>query len=162
MGVVGQSNKSTVMTLLFSLFSLQPSLSSTSSVTSLSSGLVLGPVRTAAMQPPPRTGPPGASGPPPAGVGPNAFRRTRPHKHTGAAVMAGLPAQPMTDPFAFGRQAPPPMATGGHPPPPNSSPLPLQAPPPGMYHQAGMGQGLHQPQPLDSDSKLSPCASCFH
>uniref|UniRef100_A0A674E226 Protein transport protein sec16 n=1 Tax=Salmo trutta TaxID=8032 RepID=A0A674E226_SALTR len=138
------------MTLLFSLFSLQPSLSSTSSVTSLSSGLVLGPVRTAAMQPPPRTGPPGASGPPPAGVGPNAFRRTRPHKHTGAAVMAGLPAQPMTDPFAFGRQAPPPMATGGLPPPPNSSPLPLQAPPPGMYHQAGMGQGLHQPQPLDS------------
>uniref|UniRef100_A0A674E1I3 Protein transport protein sec16 n=1 Tax=Salmo trutta TaxID=8032 RepID=A0A674E1I3_SALTR len=102
------------------------------------------------MQPPPRTGPPGASGPPPAGVGPNAFRRTRPHKHTGAAVMAGLPAQPMTDPFAFGRQAPPPMATGGLPPPPNSSPLPLQAPPPGMYHQAGMGQGLHQPQPLDS------------
>ncbi|CDQ84761.1 unnamed protein product, partial [Oncorhynchus mykiss] len=148
-GVVGQSNKSTVMTLLFSLFSLQPSLSSTSSVTSLSSGLVLGPVRTAAMQPPPRTGPPGASGPPPAGVGPNAFRRTRPHKHTGAAVMAGLPAQPMTDPFAFGRQAPPPMATG-HLPPPNSSPLPLQALPPGMYHQAGMGQGLHQPQPLDS------------
>ncbi|XP_071009563.1 protein transport protein Sec16A isoform X11 [Oncorhynchus clarkii lewisi] len=101
------------------------------------------------MQPPPRTGPPGASGPPPAGVGPNAFRRTRPHKHTGAAVMAGLPAQPMTDPFAFGRQAPPPMATG-HLPPPNSSPLPLQALPPGMYHQAGMGQGLHQPQPLDS------------
>ncbi|XP_036833635.1 protein transport protein Sec16A isoform X2 [Oncorhynchus mykiss] len=126
-----------------------PSQSSTSSVTSLSSGLVLGPVRTAAMQPPPRTGPPGASGPPPAGVGPNAFRRTRPHKHTGAAVMAGLPAQPMTDPFAFGRQAPPPMATG-HLPPPNSSPLPLQALPPGMYHQAGMGQGLHQPQPLDS------------
>uniref|UniRef100_A0A8C8GEG2 Protein transport protein sec16 n=1 Tax=Oncorhynchus tshawytscha TaxID=74940 RepID=A0A8C8GEG2_ONCTS len=137
------------MTLLFSLFSLQPSLSSTSLVTSLSSGLVLGPVRTAAMQPPPRTGPPGASGPPPAGVGPNAFRRTRPHKHTGAAVMAGLTAQPMTDPFAFGRQAPPPMATG-HLPPPNSSPLPLQALPPGMYHQAGMGQGLHQPQPLDS------------
>uniref|UniRef100_A0A8C8GCJ2 Protein transport protein sec16 n=1 Tax=Oncorhynchus tshawytscha TaxID=74940 RepID=A0A8C8GCJ2_ONCTS len=101
------------------------------------------------MQPPPRTGPPGASGPPPAGVGPNAFRRTRPHKHTGAAVMAGLTAQPMTDPFAFGRQAPPPMATG-HLPPPNSSPLPLQALPPGMYHQAGMGQGLHQPQPLDS------------
>uniref|UniRef100_A0A8C7KYK4 Protein transport protein sec16 n=1 Tax=Oncorhynchus kisutch TaxID=8019 RepID=A0A8C7KYK4_ONCKI len=137
------------MTLLFSLFSLQPSLSSTSLVTSLSSGLVLGPVRTAAMQPPPRTGPPGASGPPPAGVGPNAFRRTRPHKHTGAAVMAGLTAQPMTDPFAFGRQAPPPMATG-HLPPPNNSPLPLQALPPGMYHQAGMGQGLHQPQPLDS------------
>uniref|UniRef100_A0A8C7KIP9 Protein transport protein sec16 n=1 Tax=Oncorhynchus kisutch TaxID=8019 RepID=A0A8C7KIP9_ONCKI len=101
------------------------------------------------MQPPPRTGPPGASGPPPAGVGPNAFRRTRPHKHTGAAVMAGLTAQPMTDPFAFGRQAPPPMATG-HLPPPNNSPLPLQALPPGMYHQAGMGQGLHQPQPLDS------------
>ncbi|KAK6315705.1 hypothetical protein J4Q44_G00132290 [Coregonus suidteri] len=147
MGVVGRSDKSTVMTLLFPLFSLQPSLSSTSSVTSLPSGLVLRPVRTAAMQPPPRTGPPGASGTPPAGGGPNAFRRTRPHKQTGAVAMAGLPAQPMTDPFAFGRQAP--MATGGHPPPPNSSPLPMQAPPPGMYHQAGMGQGLHQPQLLD-------------
>uniref|UniRef100_A0A8C2JX39 Protein transport protein sec16 n=1 Tax=Cyprinus carpio TaxID=7962 RepID=A0A8C2JX39_CYPCA len=69
------------------------------------------------MQPPPRTAPPGASGPPPSSGGPNAFRRSRPHKHGAAAAMtpAVPPTQPVTDPFAFGRQSFSPMA-GGSPP----------------------------------------------
>ncbi|XP_066501551.1 protein transport protein Sec16A isoform X2 [Hoplias malabaricus] len=93
------------------------------------------------MQPPPRTAPPGACGPPPpTSGGPNAFRRTRPHKH-GAAATAAMPVpptQPMTDPFAFGRQAAPPLSTGSQAPPPTSSPLPMQASPPA---------GLNQPAP---------------
>uniref|UniRef100_A0AAQ5X188 Protein transport protein sec16 n=1 Tax=Amphiprion ocellaris TaxID=80972 RepID=A0AAQ5X188_AMPOC len=97
------------------------------------------------MQPPPRTGPPGASGPPPSG--PNMFRRTRPHKHTAAAAAtATMPpaAQPMTDPFAFGR-TPPPTAAGGLPTIPNSNPPPMQTPPNTMYSQPGLGL---PPQPL--------------
>uniref|UniRef100_A0A3P8U3E5 Protein transport protein sec16 n=1 Tax=Amphiprion percula TaxID=161767 RepID=A0A3P8U3E5_AMPPE len=97
------------------------------------------------MQPPPRTGPPGASGPPPSG--PNMFRRTRPHKHTAAAAAtATMPpaAQPMTDPFAFGR-TPPPTAAGGLPTIPNSNPPPMQTPPNTMYSQPGSGL---PPQPL--------------
>ncbi|KAM3842461.1 protein transport protein Sec16A [Diretmus argenteus] len=93
------------------------------------------------MQPPPRTGPPGASGPPPSGAMPNAFRRTRPHKHTAAAAtMMGPPppTQPMTDPFAFGRQAPP-MAAGSLSTSPNINPPPMQPPPNSMYSQAGPG-----------------------
>uniref|UniRef100_A0A8C1HMZ0 Protein transport protein sec16 n=1 Tax=Cyprinus carpio carpio TaxID=630221 RepID=A0A8C1HMZ0_CYPCA len=80
------------------------------------------------MQPPPRTAPPGASGPPPPSGGPNAFRRTRPHKHGAAAAMtpAAPSTQPVTDPFAFGRQSFLPMAGGSQAPLTNSNPLPMQ------------------------------------
>ncbi|XP_036384118.1 protein transport protein Sec16A isoform X2 [Megalops cyprinoides] len=102
------------------------------------------------MQPPPRTAPPGSSGPPPTGGIPNAFRRTRPHKQPGnTAMMAGpgMPVPPMTDPFAFGRQA---MATGTHPPPPKSSPLPMQTPPPaGFLPNAQIQEQGVPPQPLE-------------
>uniref|UniRef100_A0A673KIR7 Protein transport protein sec16 n=1 Tax=Sinocyclocheilus rhinocerous TaxID=307959 RepID=A0A673KIR7_9TELE len=83
------------------------------------------------MQPPPRTAPPGASGPPPPSGGPNAFRRTRPHKHGAAAAMAPAapPTQPVTDPFAFGRQSFSPMAGGSQAPLTNNNPLPMQGPP---------------------------------
>uniref|UniRef100_A0A8C1KXZ3 Protein transport protein sec16 n=1 Tax=Cyprinus carpio TaxID=7962 RepID=A0A8C1KXZ3_CYPCA len=83
------------------------------------------------MQPPPRTAPPGASGPPPPSGGPNAFRRTRPHKHGAAAAMtpAAPSTQPVTDPFAFGRQSFLPMAGGSQAPLTNSNPLPMQGPP---------------------------------
>uniref|UniRef100_UPI003AAC032A protein transport protein Sec16A n=1 Tax=Centroberyx gerrardi TaxID=166262 RepID=UPI003AAC032A len=110
------------------------------------------------MQPPPRTGPPGASGPPPSGAVPNAFRRTRPHKHTAAATtMMGPPppTQPMTDPFAFGRQAPPPMAAGGLPTAPNSNPPPMQAPTNSIYSQAGPGLPP-QPQLLEGAQAAPP------
>ncbi|KAG5834536.1 hypothetical protein ANANG_G00262530 [Anguilla anguilla] len=106
------------------------------------------------MQPPPRTAPPGASGPPPTGGVPNAFRRTRPHKHPGSTMMMPGPAMPtmpippMTDPFAFGRQA---MSTGSQPPPAKSSPLPMQAAPPVGFHPTAPGQehGV-APQPAES------------
>ncbi|KAJ3605888.1 hypothetical protein NHX12_027931 [Muraenolepis orangiensis] len=103
------------------------------------------------MQPPPRNGPPGAYGPPSAGAGPNAFRRTRPPKHTptAPAAMMGPPPinQPMTDPFAFRMQAPPPMAAAAGPPMvPNSSSLFPQIPSNSMYSQPG--PGMH-PQPVD-------------
>jgi len=112
------------------------------------------------MQPPPRNGPPGASGPPPAGAGPNAFRRTRPLKHTPtapAAMMRPPPSNhPMTDPFAFGMHTSPPMgaaaagaaaaATAPLPMVPSSNPLFPQIPPNSMYTQAG--PGMHH-QPLD-------------
>ncbi|KAK7143113.1 hypothetical protein R3I93_014318 [Phoxinus phoxinus] len=91
------------------------------------------------MQPPPRAAPPGASGPPPSSGGPNAFRRNRPHKHVAAAAMtpATPPTQPVTDPFAFGRQSFLPMAGGSQAPPTNSNPLPMQGPPlPGFNSMA--------------------------
>ncbi|XDV38236.1 hypothetical protein PO909_007686 [Leuciscus waleckii] len=91
------------------------------------------------MQPPPRAAPPGASGPPPSSGGPNAFRRNRPHKHVAAAAMtpATPPTQPVTDPFAFGRQSFLPMAEGSQAPPTNSNPLPMQGPPlPGFNSMA--------------------------
>ncbi|XP_064165217.1 protein transport protein Sec16A isoform X1 [Anguilla rostrata] len=106
------------------------------------------------MQPPPRTAPPGASGPPPTGGVPNVFRRTRPHKHPGSTMMMPGPAMPtmpippMTDPFAFGRQA---MSTGSQPPPAKSSPLPMQAAPPVGFHPTAPSQehGV-PPQPAES------------
>ncbi|CAL8318261.1 unnamed protein product [Lota lota] len=101
------------------------------------------------MQPPPRNGPPGASGPP--SSGPNAFRRTRPLKHTSTAPAAvmGPPStnHPMTDPFAFGMQPPVPMAAAAGPPMVrNSNILFPQFAPNSMHSQAG--PGMH-PQPVD-------------
>ncbi|KPP75295.1 protein transport protein Sec16A-like, partial [Scleropages formosus] len=91
------------------------------------------------MQPPPRTAPPGAVGPPPPSTGvPNAFRRPRAHKHPGSAIVMPGPTQPvipMTDPFAFGLQAPSAVPTASHPPTSNSSPLPMQTPPPASFLQ---------------------------
>ncbi|XP_026873511.2 protein transport protein Sec16A isoform X2 [Electrophorus electricus] len=95
------------------------------------------------MQPPPRPAPPGACGPPPTSGGPNAYRRTRPHKH-GAVATAPSPAppsQPMTDPFAFGRQAPPLLPLGSQAPPTNSSSLPMQAPSLAGFLQTAPPQG---------------------
>uniref|UniRef100_A0A8C1PZR9 Protein transport protein sec16 n=1 Tax=Cyprinus carpio TaxID=7962 RepID=A0A8C1PZR9_CYPCA len=95
------------------------------------------------MQPPPRTAPPGASGPPPSSGGPNAFRRSRPHKHGAAAAMtpAVPPTQPVTDPFAFGRQSFSPMAGGSQVPPTNSNPPTMQGPPLPMFNPMTPPQG---------------------
>ncbi|XP_023663663.1 protein transport protein Sec16A isoform X3 [Paramormyrops kingsleyae] len=94
------------------------------------------------MQPPPRAG-----APPPIGGIPNAFRRTRPHKQPGnPSGMLGpaQPVPPMTDPFAFGRQAPSgaPPPVGNHHPTSNSN-LPVQTPPPAPFYSGGPGQQAH-------------------
>ncbi|XP_048876295.1 LOW QUALITY PROTEIN: protein transport protein Sec16A [Brienomyrus brachyistius] len=96
------------------------------------------------MQPPPRAG-----GPPPIGGIPNAFRRTRPHRQPGnPSGMLGpaQPVPPMTDPFAFGRQAPPvpPPPAGNHHPTSNSN-LPVQSPPLAPFYSGGPtpGQPAH-------------------
>lgn len=97
------------------------------------------------MQPPPRTAPPGASGtpPPPTSSGSNAFRRTRPHKHGAVAPNAAStpPSQPLTDPFAFGRQGSPSARVSNLTPPLNSSPLPMQAPLAAGFNQTSPPQG---------------------
>ncbi|KAM9734550.1 LOW QUALITY PROTEIN: protein transport protein Sec16A [Menidia menidia] len=118
------------------------------------------------MQPPPRTGPPGASGPPPSG--PNMFRRTRPPKQTSAAALSGAMApalapippasQPMTDPFAFARTPPPPMAAGGVPTVSNSNPQQFQTPPTSVYSQPGAGPPP-QPQTLQDAPPGPPPSS---
>lgn len=96
------------------------------------------------MQPPPRAVPPGACGtpPPPTSGGSNAFRRNRPHKHGALAPNATStpPPQPLTDPFAFGRQGSS-SATVSNQTPLNSSPLPMQAPLGAGFNQTGPPQG---------------------
>ncbi|XP_051533268.1 protein transport protein Sec16A-like isoform X1 [Myxocyprinus asiaticus] len=95
------------------------------------------------MQHPPRTAPPGANGPPPASGGSNAFRRNRPYKHGAAATMtaAAPPTQPVSDPFAFGRQGLSPMGGGSQTPPTNNNPLPMQAPPMARFNPNAPPQG---------------------
>lgn len=97
------------------------------------------------MQPPPRNAPPGACGtpPPPTSGGSNAFRRNGPHKHGALAANAASTSssQPLTDPFAFGRQGSPSAGVSNQTPPLNSSPLPMQAPPTADFNRTGPLQG---------------------
>ncbi|XP_015236945.1 PREDICTED: protein transport protein Sec16A isoform X2 [Cyprinodon variegatus] len=94
------------------------------------------------MQPAPRGGVPGVSAPSRSG-------RIRPQKQaTSATATRPPPAQPITDPFAFGR-AQPPMAAGGHPTIPNSNPPQMQTQPNVMYSQLGSGLPP-QPQMLEN------------
>ncbi|KYO23403.1 protein transport protein Sec16A isoform B [Alligator mississippiensis] len=60
------------------------------------------------MQPPPQTVPAGAGGPPPVGTARNVYWRNGPFsRRANVPVSAALaPVQPVTDPFAFGRQTP--------------------------------------------------------
>ncbi|XP_028829680.1 protein transport protein Sec16A isoform X2 [Denticeps clupeoides] len=121
------------------------------------------------MQPPPRMTTPGAAGAPPAAAATNAFRRNRPHKHASAATAMSMPppTQPMTDPFAFGRQGPPPLANQGPPPisspfqvqvpPPNYSPLPVPAAPPeGLTQNSNLAQAPPPPPSSSGVSLFSP------
>ncbi|TSK72006.1 Protein transport protein Sec16B [Bagarius yarrelli] len=98
------------------------------------------------MQSSPQPAPPGACGtpPPPRTLsGSNAFRRNRPHKHGALASNAAStpPPQPLTDPFAFGRQGSPSASISNQTPPFNSSPLPMQASLAAGFNQAGPPQG---------------------
>uniref|UniRef100_A0A8C6XU72 Protein transport protein sec16 n=1 Tax=Naja naja TaxID=35670 RepID=A0A8C6XU72_NAJNA len=63
------------------------------------------------MQPPPQTAPPGVGGPPPLAPSWNMHWRNGPYGRranapTAAAAVAAGPVQPVTDPFAFGKQGP--------------------------------------------------------
>ncbi|XP_074871255.1 protein transport protein Sec16A isoform X3 [Carettochelys insculpta] len=81
------------------------------------------------MQPPPQTVPAGAGGPPPAGISQNAYWRNSPFSRRANALVSGAtaPVQPVTDPFAFGRQTPQGSLLGN---PPKGSPLVLPGPAP--------------------------------
>ncbi|KAL9826778.1 protein transport protein Sec16A [Geothlypis trichas] len=86
------------------------------------------------MQQPPQPVPPGAAPPPPAGVARNMYWRSSPLSRRANAAAA--PVQPVTDPFAFGRQTP-----QGSPldPPPKGSAAAAFPPP------ARAGDGPHGP-----------------
>ncbi|XP_068067179.1 protein transport protein Sec16A isoform X4 [Anomalospiza imberbis] len=92
------------------------------------------------MQQPPQPVPPGAAPPPPAGVARNMYWRNSPLGKRASAAAA--PVQPVTDPFAFGRQTPQgsPLAN----PPKGSAPA---FPQPALVHPppARTGDGPHGP-----------------
>ncbi|XP_007441607.1 protein transport protein Sec16A [Python bivittatus] len=96
------------------------------------------------MQPPPQTAPAGVGGPPPLAPSWNMHWRNGPYGRRGnaptsAAAAAAGPVQPVTDPFAFGKQAPrasplssapkgdPALAQGSSPMafPPSAASIPL-------------------------------------
>nr|XP_053775193.1 protein transport protein Sec16A isoform X11 [Desmodus rotundus] len=106
------------------------------------------------MQPPPQAVPPSVVGPPPAGSPPSmlwsssSYRRQAPASARGAAVTC--PLQPVTDPFAFSRQALQNDSPGGSS---KSSPpvLPGPAPPAFLQHP-----GLPVPHTNAADSCQGP------
>ncbi|XP_026546689.1 vegetative cell wall protein gp1-like, partial [Notechis scutatus] len=81
------------------------------------------------MQPPPQTAPPGVGGPPPLAPSWNMHWRNGPYGRrpnapaTVAAAVAAGPVQPVTDPFAFGKQGPrsSPLSNAPHGDPGSSS-----------------------------------------
>ncbi|XP_056668665.1 protein transport protein Sec16A isoform X7 [Monodelphis domestica] len=105
------------------------------------------------MQPPPQTVPSGTGGPPPVGGPRNMYWSNSPYSRRANAPMTavGGPVQPVTDPFAFGRQTPQGTALGN---PSKGNSLVMQGPsqpmfsqPPGMHvphnHAGDNSQGLY-------------------
>ncbi|XP_019331266.2 protein transport protein Sec16A isoform X3 [Alligator mississippiensis] len=86
------------------------------------------------MQPPPQTVPAGAGGPPPVGTARNVYWRNGPFsRRANVPVSAALaPVQPVTDPFAFGRQTPQGSPLGN---PSKGNPPVMPGPPPSVYPQ---------------------------
>ncbi|XP_025049485.1 protein transport protein Sec16A isoform X5 [Alligator sinensis] len=86
------------------------------------------------MQPPPQTVPAGAGGPPPVGTARNVYWRNSPFsRRANVPVSAALaPVQPVTDPFAFGRQTPQGSPLGN---PSKGNPPVMPGPPPSVYPQ---------------------------
>uniref|UniRef100_A0A8C8R8C4 Protein transport protein sec16 n=1 Tax=Pelusios castaneus TaxID=367368 RepID=A0A8C8R8C4_9SAUR len=84
------------------------------------------------MQPPPQTAPAGAGGPPPAGIPRNTYTRTNLYSRRANAPVsaATAPVQPVTDPFAFGRQTPQSSLLGN---PSKGNPLVLPGPAPPVF-----------------------------
>uniref|UniRef100_A0A8C0UF82 Protein transport protein sec16 n=1 Tax=Cyanistes caeruleus TaxID=156563 RepID=A0A8C0UF82_CYACU len=119
------------------------------------------------MQQPPQPVPPGAAPPPPAGVARNMYWRNSPLSKRANAAAA--PVQPVTDPFAFGRQTPQgspldnpskgnapafPQPTLVHPPPARAgdSPHGPHTPLPAPVSQAGISTSTFSNVPVPSPS----------
>ncbi|XP_071622049.1 protein transport protein Sec16A isoform X7 [Heliangelus exortis] len=83
------------------------------------------------MQQPPQTVPAGAAAPPPAGIARNIYWRSSSLSKRAGATAA--PVQPVTDPFAFGRQPPQASPLDN---PSKGNPLVMQSSPPGAFPQA--------------------------
>ncbi|XP_077004930.1 protein transport protein Sec16A isoform X6 [Tamandua tetradactyla] len=111
------------------------------------------------MQPPPQTAPSGVIGPPPVGSPQSVFWPNSPYRRrvNGSAPVAPVtcPLQPVTDPFAFSRQALHNASLGGlskSSPPIMQSPAPQafsQCPGPPVPHMdaGGHSQGSREPLP---------------
>lgn len=104
------------------------------------------------MQPPPQAAPSGVVGPPPAGTPQNMFWSNRPYRRQANNHAPGTPItrplQPVTDPFAFSRQALQSMPLGNAS---KSSPPILQGPAPSVFLQR---PGL--PHPNAGDTPQGP------
>nr|XP_048678642.1 protein transport protein Sec16A isoform X1 [Caretta caretta] len=100
------------------------------------------------MQPPPQTVPAGAGGPPPAGIARNTYWRNSPFSRRANAPVSGAtaPVQPVTDPFAFGRQTPQGSLLGN---PSKGNPLIMPGPAPSVFPRPA---GVHSSQSYAGDN----------
>nr|XP_055206132.1 protein transport protein Sec16A isoform X10 [Gorilla gorilla gorilla] len=107
------------------------------------------------MQPPPQAVPSGMAGPPPAGNPRSVFWASSPYRrranNNAAVAPTTCPLQPVTDPFAFSRQALQSTPLGSSS---KSSPPVLQAPAPAGFSQHA---GLLVPHTHARDSSQGPC-----
>ncbi|XP_036607459.1 protein transport protein Sec16A isoform X3 [Trichosurus vulpecula] len=100
------------------------------------------------MQPPPQTVPSGTGGPPPVGGPRNMYWSNSPYSRRANAPVTAVagPVQPVTDPFAFGRQTPQGTALGN---PSKGNSLVMQGPSPPMFSQP---PGMHVPHTHAGDN----------
>ncbi|XP_036162709.1 protein transport protein Sec16A isoform X6 [Myotis myotis] len=124
------------------------------------------------MQPPPQAVPPNVVGPPPAGSPPSMFWSGSSYRRQAAASAPGAavtgPLQPVTDPFAFSRQALQNTSLGNSSK--SSPPVLLGSAPPAFLQHPGLpvphtnagdsSQGFHAPLPRPL-SQPRPAASPF-
>lgn len=124
------------------------------------------------MQPPPQAVPPSVVGPPPAGNPPSMFWSGSSYRRQAAASAPGAavtgPLQPVTDPFAFSRQALQSTSPGSSSK--SSPPVLLGSAPPAFLQHPGLpvphtnagdsSQGFHAPLPRPL-SQPRPAASPF-
>ncbi|XP_063570604.1 protein transport protein Sec16A isoform X5 [Pongo abelii] len=107
------------------------------------------------MQPPPQAVPSGVAGPPPAGNPRSVFWASSPYRrranNNAAVAPTTCPLQPVTDPFAFSRQALQSTPLGSSS---KSSPPVLQGPAPAGFSQH---PGLLVPHTHARDSSQGPC-----
>uniref|UniRef100_A0A8C0GE75 Protein transport protein sec16 n=1 Tax=Chelonoidis abingdonii TaxID=106734 RepID=A0A8C0GE75_CHEAB len=100
------------------------------------------------MQPPPQTVPAGVGGPPPAGIARNTYWRNSPFSRRANAPVSGAtaPVQPVTDPFAFGKQTPQGSLLGN---PSKGNPLVMPGPAPSVFPRPA---GVHSSQSYAGDN----------